>query len=227
MVALTLLFLANVISLMPLATLGALVLVAAAGLINLKEFQAIRRIRTTEFVWAIIAFVGVVLLGTLEGILFAVLISVLTVFYETSFPPVYALGRKPGTDVFRPLSPDHANDEVFPGLLMVRTEGRMLFASAPNTTDKLWSLVNEAEPRVVLIEFSAIPDLEYTALKLLTEFEEDLSARGITLWLAALNPEPLKVIRRSPLGEKLGNERLFLNAEQAVEAWLAGHAAAQ
>jgi MFS superfamily sulfate permease-like transporter len=135
--------------------------------------------------------------------------------------------RKPGTDVFRPLSPDHANDEVFPGLLMVRTEGRMLFASAPNTTDKLWSLVNEAEPRVVLIEFSAIPDLEYTALKLLTEFEEDLSARGITLWLAALNPEPLKVIRRSPLGEKLGNERLFLNAEQAVEAWLAGHAAAQ
>jgi MFS superfamily sulfate permease-like transporter len=220
-VALTLLFLAALISLMPQATLGALVMVAAAGLINLKEFRAIRRIRFTEFAWVIVAFVGVVLLGTLEGILVAVLISVLTVFYEASFPPVYALGRKPGTDVFRPLSPDHPDDETFPGLLIVRTEGRMLFASAPNTTDKLWALVGEAEPRVVLIEFSAIPDLEFTALKLLTEFEEDLSAQGITLWLAALNPEPQKVIRRSPLGEELGTERLFLNAEQAVEAYLA------
>jgi len=220
-VALTLLFLASFISLMPQATLGALVMVAAAGLINLKEFRAIRRIRLTEFTWAILAFAGVVLLGTLEGILIAVLISVLTVFFEASFPPVYALGRKPGTDVFRPLSPDHPDDEVFPGLLIVRTEGRMLFASAPNTTDKLWALVLQVQPHILVIDFSAIPDLEYTALNLLTEFEEELSAQGITLWLAALNPEPLKIIRRSPLGEKLGNERLFFNAEQAVEAYQA------
>jgi high affinity sulfate transporter 1 len=221
MVALTLLFLAKVVSLMPLATLGALVLVAAAGLINLKDFRAIRRIRTTEFVWAIVAFVGVVLLGTLDGILIAVLISVLTIFVEASFPPVYALGRKPGTNVFRPLSPEHPEDETYPGLLIVRSEGRMNFASAPNTTDRLWALVGEAEPRVVVIEFSAIPDLEFTALKLLTEFEEDLSAHGITLWLAALNPEPLKVIRRSPLGERLGDERLFYSVEQAAEAYQA------
>ncbi len=220
-VALTLLFLASFISLMPQATLGALVMVAAAGLINLKEFRAIRRIRLTEFTWAIVAFAGVVLLGTLEGILIAVLISVLTVFFEASFPPVYALGRKPGTDVFRPVSSEHPEDEVFPGLLIVRTEGRMLFASAPNTTDKLWALIREAEPRILVIDFSAIPDLEYTALSLLTEFEEELSAQGITLWLAALNPEPLKIIRRSPLGERLGNERLFFNAEQAVEAYQA------
>jgi MFS superfamily sulfate permease-like transporter len=97
----------------------------------------------------------------------------------------------------------------------------MNFASAPNTTDKLWDLVGEAEPRVVVIEFSAIPDLEFTALKLLTEFEEDLSVQGITLWLAALNPEPLKIIRRSPLGERLGDEWLFHNVEQSVEAYLA------
>jgi len=220
-VAVTLLFLASFISLMPQATLGALVLVAAAGLINLKEFRAIRRIRLTEFTWAIVAFAGVVLLGTLEGILIAVLISVLTIFVEASFPPVYALGRKPGTNVFRPLSPDHPEDEVIPGLLLVRSEGRMHFASAPNTTDKLWDLVGEAEPRVVVIEFSAIPDLEYTALKLLTEFEEELSAQGITLWLAALNPEPLKIIRRSPLGERLGDDWLFYTVEQAVEAYQA------
>jgi high affinity sulfate transporter 1 len=220
-VAVTLLFLAGFTSLMPEATLGALVLVAAAGLINLDNFRAMRRIRSTEFIWAIVAFVGVVLLGTLEGILIAVLISVLTLLVQASFPPVYALGRKPGTDVFRPLSPDHPDDDTFPGLLIVRTEGRINFASAPNTTDKLWDLIHQAQPRVLVIEFSAIPDLEYTALKMLAEFDEDLSDQGITLWLAALNPEPLKVIQRAQLGEKLGDERLFFNAEQAVEAYQA------
>jgi len=220
-VAVTLLVLAGFTSLMPEATLGALVLVAAAGLINLDNFRAIRRIRSTEFVWAIVAFVGVVLLGTLEGILIAVLISVLTLLVQSSFPPVYALGRKPGTDVFRPLSPDHPDDETFPGLLIVRTEGRMNFASAPNTTDKLLDLVYQAQPRVLVIESSAIPDLEYTALKMLAEFDEDLSDQGITLWLVALNPEPLKVIRRAQLVEKFGDERLFLNAEQAVETYQA------
>lgn len=49
---------------------------------------------------------------------------------------MYAMGRKPGTDVFRSVSPDHPDDETIPGLLMVRTEGRMTFASAPNTSDK-------------------------------------------------------------------------------------------
>jgi hypothetical protein len=63
--------------------------------------------------------------------------------------------------------------------------------------------------------------LEYTALNLLDQFEEDLNTQGITLWLAALNPEPLKVIRHAPLGEKLGDERLFFNLEQAVEAFQA------
>jgi high affinity sulfate transporter 1 len=221
-VTLTLLFLASLISRMPLATLGAIVMVAAAGLIKVRAFRAIRHIRSIEFAWAIVAFVGVVLLGSLEGILIAVVISLLTVFYQASYPPVYALGRKPGTHVFRPLSAEHSGDETFPGLLMVRTEGRMLFSSAPNTTDEFWDLVDEAEPQIVAIDCSAIPDLEYTALKLLTEFEEQLSRSGITLWLAALNPEPLKIIERSPLGERLGDQRLFFNMQLVVESFQAG-----
>ena len=218
-VALTLLFLAGLIGLMPQATLGALVMVAAAGLIKPKEFQAIRRIRNTEFVWALVALVGVVLLGTLEGIMIAVIISVLTLLVQASFPPVYALGRKPGTDVFRPLSSEHPEDETFPGLLMVRTEGRLYFASAPNTTDKFQDLVGQAGPRIVVIDFSAVPDLEYTALKMLEELDEKLSAEGVTLWLAALNPVPLNIIRRSALGEKFGRERMYFNLEQVVEAY--------
>jgi high affinity sulfate transporter 1 len=218
-VILTLLFLAPYISLMPEAALGALVLVAAAGLIKVGEFQAIARIRKIEFWWAIIAFAGVVLLGTLEGILVAVIASLLNLIYQANHPPVYTLGRKPGTDVFRPLSAEHPEDETFPGLLMARTEGRMHFASVPRTGDKLWTLVNEAQPRVLVVDCSAIPDFEYTALEMLYRFEEKLREQGITLWLAALNPEPLKIVERSPLGNTLGHERMFFNLEQAVEVY--------
>ena len=65
----------------------------------------------------------------------------------------------------------------------------------------------------------AVPDIEYTALKMLVEFEEKLREGNITLWLAALNPEALIVIERSPLGKTLGRERMFYNLQQAVEAY--------
>lgn len=220
LVLITLLLLAPLIGLLPEPTLGALVLVAAAGLIKPVEFQAIANIRRVEFWWAIIAMVGVILLGTLQGILVAVAISVLNLLYFANHPPVYALGRKPGTDVFRPLSTDHPGDETFPGLLMIRTEGRMHFASAARAGDKLRKLVDESKPRVLAVDFSAVPDIEYTALKMLTELEARLAEHNISLWLVALNPEPLKVVQSSELGKTLGHERMFFNLEQVVETYL-------
>jgi len=215
----TLLFLAPLIGLMPEAALGALVLVAPAGLINVQEFRAIASIRRTEFWWAIVAFIGVVLLGTLQGILVAVIISMFDIMRQANRPPVYALGRKLGTDVFRPRSEDYPEDETFPGLLLARTEGRLYFANAFRAEDKLWELIGETKPQVLVADMSAVPDIEYTALKMLTDLEEKLSQQGISLWLAALNPEPLTIIQHSPLGAKLGRGRMFFNLEQAVDAY--------
>jgi len=219
-VVVTLLFLAPLISLMPQATLGALVLVAAAGLIKLSEFRKIQEIRNLEFVWAVVAFLGVIILGTLEGILLAVIISILALLYYAGHPPVYVVGRKPGTDVFRPVQ-DHPADEVFPGLLMLRTEGMMFFSSTPRALEKMTNLIREHQPQVVVLDCSAVPNFEYTALKEFSGYEDKLSTSGIKLWLAALNREAFQMIERAPLGKTLGHERMFFNLEQAVEAYLA------
>ena len=217
-VVLTLLFLAPVISLMPEATLGALVLVVAAGLINVDQFRAMGRIRRQELVWALLAFAGVIVLGTLEGILVAVLVSLLTILAQADRPPVYVVGRKPGTDAFRSLG-DHPNDDTISGLLIARTEGRLFFANAPWVVDKLLLLVQKDAPQVLVLDCSAIPDIEYTALMSLTEFEEQLSKAGVSLWLAALNPTALHIVERAPLGTTVGHERMFVSLEQAVEAY--------
>jgi len=218
-VVVTLLFLAPLISLMPEATLGALVLVAAVGLIKVSEFRAIGQLSSHALAWALVAFAGVVLLGTLEGILVAVAVSMLDIIYQGNRAPVYEVGRKPGTDIFRPQA-DHPDDETFPGLLMLRTEGRLYFGSSPRVWKKAGALILQHQPQVVVLDCSAIPDIEYTALKQLKEGEEKLSEAGITLWLAALNPAPLYTIERSSLGATLGHERMYFNLEQAVEAFI-------
>ena len=218
-VALTLLFLAPLVSLIPQPTLAALVLVAAAGLVKVGEFRAIGKIRRVELSWALIAFVGVLLLGTLEGILVAVAVSLLSLVYAANHPPVYALGRKPGADVFRRLV-EHPDDKVLPGLLIMRTEGFMNFASAPRTSERIQELIHETDPQVVILECSAIPDIEYTALKSLVNMEKKLDQAGIELWLVGLNPDPLQMIRRSGLGQRLGDERMFFNLNLAVKAFM-------
>lgn len=159
------------------------------------------------------------LAGTLQGILIAVAVSMLTLLYQANRPAVYEVGRKPGTDVYRPRRGEHAGDETIPGLLIVRTEGRMTFASAPQVVEPLQELIRAAGPQVVILECSAIPDFEYTALKALTHAEEKLRAMGITLWLAALNPAALRVVERSPLGPVLGHERMFVDLHAAVRAF--------
>jgi anti-anti-sigma regulatory factor len=81
------------------------------------------------------------------------------------------------------------------------------------------ALVAQAQPRVIALECSAIPDIEYTALMMLTQAEQALRARGVTLWLVAVNPGLLKTITRSSLGASLGSERMFANLHQALAQW--------
>ena len=213
----TLLLLAPFIALMPKAALAAVVIVYSFELIKPSEFAAIRAVRTTEFRWALIAFAGVVVLGTLQGIVVAVVVSLVSLASQAYNPPLYALGRKRGTTVFRPLTAEHADDEQWQGLLMLRMEGRLFFANAERVADLLWTQVEQSRPRVLLLDGRAIFDVEYTALKVLVEAEEKLRRAGCELWLAGLNPAVFEVVERSQLGATLGRGRMFLNMQAAVE----------
>ncbi len=215
----TMLLLAPVIALMPQAALAAVVVAYSVDLIKPAEFREIRLVRRIEFWWAVIAFAGVLLLGTLNGILVAVIASLLALAQQAYNPPVYALGRKPGTQVFRALSDQHPEDETWPGLLIIRIEGRAFFANAQRIADMMWSLIERTKPSVLLLDCSALLDIEYTALKMLTEGEENRRRQGVVLWLAALNPETLKVVQNSRLGQTLGRDRMFFNLEMAVERY--------
>ena len=145
---------------------------------------------------------------------------------QVTRPPVYVIGRKRGADVLRPLSPEHPDDETFPGLLIARPEGRIFFVNAQSvaeTGSASWS--RNTEPRVVALDMSRVPDIEYSALQMLVEGERRAPDRGFEMWLVGLNPGVLEVVRRSGLADRLGRERMLFNARAAIARYQSLYAA--
>jgi SulP family sulfate permease len=220
MAMVTMLFLAPLVAMLPQSALAAMVIVYSFGLIKPIEFHDVLRIRRTEFSWAIVAFAGVVLLGTLKGIIVAIVVSLVTLAYQVADPPVYVLRRKPGSNVFRPQSPEHPEDESFPGLLLLRPEGPIFFANAAQIAHKIEPLVREAQPKVVAVDASGVLDLEYTALKMFAQIAKRQSQHGVQLWLVGMNPGVLAIVQRSPLEQMLRREGMHFNLEIAVARYL-------
>jgi anti-anti-sigma factor len=217
----TMLILAPLLGLLPHATLAAIVIVYSVGLIQPAEFRAIRKVRTMEFRWAILAALGVLTLGTLKGIVVAIILSLIGLASQSANPRVSVIARKRGADVLRPLSPEHPDDETFEGLLIVRPEGRIYFVNGQNVAAKIDAMVKQHKPRVLVLDMSRVTDIEYSALRALMDGEERATQRGAIVWLVGLNPGVLEVVRKSGLAERLGPERLLFNTRAAIERYKA------
>ena len=222
--AATMLLLAPLLGLLPHATLAAVVIVYSVGLIQPAEFLAIFKVRAMEFRWAVVACLGVLVFGTLNGIVVAIIISLIGLSSQVARPRVSVIGRKRGADVLRPLSSEHPDDEIFEGLLIVRPEGRIFFVNAQYIAEQITALITKHQPRVVALDMSRVPDIEYSALQMLMEGEARFSDRGVMLWLVALNPGVLEVVRKAGLAERLGRDRLLFNARAAIERFEAQQA---
>ena len=88
---------------------------------------------------------GVLVFGTLKGIVVAIIVSLIGLSSQTAHPRVSVIGRKRGADVLRPLSPEHPDDETFEGLLIVRPEGRLFFVNAQYVAEQIDALVAQAQ----------------------------------------------------------------------------------
>ncbi|HEX2831311.1 MAG TPA: SulP family inorganic anion transporter [Burkholderiales bacterium] len=217
----TMLFVAPLLGPLPQATLAAIVIVYSVGLIRPDEFRAIRDVRAMEFRWALAACAGVLAFGTLEGIVVAIVISTIGLASQLARPRVSVIVRKRGADVLRPLSPEHPDDESFEGLLILRPEGRLFFLNAEYVAEQVRALVAQHKPCVLAFDMSRVHDIEYSALQALIEADRRASERGAAVWLAALNPGVLEVVRRAGFDRQLGRDRLFFNARAVIERYQA------
>jgi anti-anti-sigma regulatory factor len=87
--------------------------------------------------------------------------------------------------------------------------------------DQIGALVTQYKPRVVAVDMSRVPDIEYSALQMLIESDKRATERGAVRWLVGLNPGVLEVVRNAGLDERLGRARMLFNARAAIERYQA------
>ncbi|MNL56651.1 STAS domain protein [compost metagenome] len=103
--------------------------------------------------------------------------------------------------------------------MILRPEGRVFFLNAQSIADQINSFIAKYKPEVLLLDLSRVPDLEYSALKMLIEGDQRLTSQGGIQWFSAMNPNVLKVVRNSAWIQNLEG-RLFFNADLAIQRYL-------
>ena len=223
-VALVLLFLASLFVYVPEPVLGAIVLVAALGLIDVAGLGRIRGLRLDDYAFGVTAVVGVLALGALPGLLVGIIVSLGTLFWELNHPPIFILARKLDTDVFRELGHDPV-DIVYDDLVIARVESGLYFGNSQRVTDHLSRMVDEAptRPRTLLLDLSAVPQIDSTAVEVFADFAGRLEAEGTELWLAAMTTSVLEVAKAAPHWSDLKARRLiFPTLPEGVSAHISG-----
>jgi len=202
----------------PGAALAAVVLVSIFGLFDLHAIRRIRFVRVRDGLLAILTTAAVLVLGVLPGVLVAVLGSFVALMAGAQQLPVRVLGRKRGTVDFRDFA-SHPGDEQVPGLLVLRPEGSLFFGNVRRVQRLVLDATAHASRpvHVVVLDTSAVPDVEVTALDLFAELDRALAGRGISLRVCALTTRPKEMIRRAGLAPEFEG-RLFRTLQEAVEA---------
>jgi SulP family sulfate permease len=202
---------------LPQAVLGAIVIGAVAGFLNLPALRRIARLRRDSFVLAMVALAGVLILGVLGGLLLAVVISIVLLLNRESRPGSSVLGRLPGTGAWAAV--DHEPDaRTEPGLLVFRLDAPLLFLNAKLVRDRLRELLDAARPpvRIVLLDLQFTPDLDVESVNVLAALHADLAGRGVALWLGNVRVGAREVLRRSGLAAAIGEARLYRTLADAA-----------
>jgi high affinity sulfate transporter 1 len=191
-----LVFLTDLLRSLPKAVLAAIVLVAVKGLIDLPEMRRLRRVSRLEFRVAMIALVGVLLLGILKGVLLAVIGSILLLLHRTAFPHVALLGRIPHTSRFSDLE-RHPDNERTPGLCIVRVEAALLYFNVDHVLREVLRHV-DAQPdpvRLVVCDLSTSPYVDLAGARMLSRLYTELAARNAALRLAEARATVRDILR--------------------------------
>jgi high affinity sulfate transporter 1 len=204
---------------LPQPALAAIVIAASFSLADLPGLARLRRVRTSEFVLALAAFLSVAVLGVLIGIGIAVTLSILNVFRRAWWPYQAVLGRTETRYGFHDLS-FHAETEHLPGLALYRFDAPLLFVNARTFRDQVRRLAHTSPtPRWLVIAAEPITDVDTTAADMLVDLDRELAAGGTRLVFAELKDAVRHKIERYELVDSLDADRYQPTVRAAVEAY--------
>jgi high affinity sulfate transporter 1 len=220
-VLLTLLVLAPLFSDLPKAVLGALIIEAVVmGMMDLPEMRRLARVQRLDFWIAVAAIAATLLVGVLAGVMVGIGLSLIWLISVATRPPMPLLGREAGTQVFRELE-EHPEDERFPGVVVLRLDGGLFFATSDALEDRIREVaLSASDIGGIVLDCEGIDFIDSQGSAKMREILELTERAGVTLRLARVKPAVRELLRRDHVLDRIGDHRIHGNVHRAVEAQL-------
>jgi SulP family sulfate permease len=219
-IVLTLLFLMPLFKNLPQAVLGAIVVRAMIKMLDFGYFRKLLSISKEDFIFALAAFFGVLLLGVLPGVAAGVILSLVVLTYHAGHPTTAQLGQMPGEDVYRNIR-RRPEARTIPGLLIFRLDGNLFFANAGYCADQIkHDIAAAAAPvKAVLMDAETINFVDTTAGDMLVKLRQELTSKNIRFGLSRVRDPVREFLRRQGVEAILGAENFFDSITEGVEAF--------
>ena len=223
LVILTLVALAPLFSKLPKAVLAAIIIDAVVfGMIDIPELRRLYRVKRFDFWVAAAAVLAVLSAGVLAGVVIGIALSLVWLVYVATTPGMPILGRERGTQVFRDLT-ENPGDETFPGIVVVRLDGGLFFATGDALEERIRELSQERDEaaHAVVFDLEGVDLVDSQGAAKLAEILDFCESAQITLRLARVKPAVAIVLEKDGVLDRLGPGRIHGNVQRAVEAQLA------
>jgi high affinity sulfate transporter 1 len=223
-IVLLLVFVPSLLQNLPQAALGAVVICASLGLIEIAGVARLYRLRRSEFVLSCVCFLGVALLGVIQGIFLAIGLALLAFVWSAWRPYDAVLGRVNGLRGYHDIS-RHPEARLIPGLVLFRWDAPLFFANAEMFQEHVLQAVAEAPTptRWVVIAAEPVTDIDTTAADALAELDKTLHDAGIELYFAELKGPVKDRLKLYGLFTEIGEDHFFRTLGQSVDSYLATH----
>jgi high affinity sulfate transporter 1 len=220
LVIVMLLFAPGLVQAMPKPVLAAVVIAASISLFDLAELRRLYRVRKTELALAIACALAVMFVGVLEGIVIAVVLSVMYIFKRAWAPYSAVLGKTPTVPGYHDIG-RYPDASPIPGLLIIRWSAPLFFANANQFRNRIRELVKTTAPapRWVLVAAEPITDVDTTAGAMLADLDLELNEAGIHFAFAELQSGVRDTIVRYGLLSTIDEQHLYGSVTEAVKAF--------
>jgi SulP family sulfate permease len=214
-----LLFLARAFQFLPRCVLAAVVFVIAVRLIDLKGLQDIRRESPGEFWLATLTAIVVVAVGVQQGIVLAMVVSLLRIVHHSYRPHTGVLVETERGDWRTEVAAPGALTE--PGLAVYRFGAPLFYANANRFSDEILRLAdqNRSKLRWVIVDAEAMTNVDYSAARVVRALSESLAHRGVALVFSRVHPELQADLDRHHITEAIGPQHIFSRLHEAISAY--------
>ncbi len=217
-VAVVLLFLTKPLQYLPNCVLSSVVFLIGLKLIDISGMGEVYRLRRDEFWVALLTATAVVVLGVEQGIILALLLS-LVLHVRRHYETVdVVLTRSPHGHI-RTIPPTPGAITA-PGIIVYRFGGGIFYANANRLSEEVLGLVETDDPpRWLVLDCAAIDDIDYTAGKTLLELANRLKERKVQLAVAAVEEKPRKQLDTFQITAAIGTGHIYETVGDALDAF--------